>query len=128
MNIRTAILKAADSIEQNPKMFDYDSVDIPDCGSPACALGWIGFHLGMSCKKHGLGRDVCRALGIKRQASFPELTLFCGSHKWKDSAPECAKALRLYADKYHPADRFNQALISSQWSDCEFNPMVEIER
>ena len=43
MNLRNAILQAADTIEQNPSLFEFTSVQRPDpeCGTPACALGWI---------------------------------------------------------------------------------------
>ena len=41
MNIRTAMYKAADSIEQNPHLFDFGSVELPDCDTPGCALGWV---------------------------------------------------------------------------------------
>ena len=44
--IREAILKAADHIERNPREFNFSSTSIPSergCGTPGCALGWIGY-------------------------------------------------------------------------------------
>ena len=47
MNIRQALLKAADSIEQHPKLFSFHSCELPnECGTPGCALGWLAVHLG----------------------------------------------------------------------------------
>lgn len=105
MDIRTAILRAADSIEMNPKMFSFGSVWLPDesCGTPGCALGWVGHHLGMG--RNSRLEDVSRELGIPvYSCNFVELTEVFGSRKWYYSAPECAKALRLYVDKYHAAE------------------------
>jgi hypothetical protein len=110
MNVRTAMLKAADSIERNPLDFDFDSIRLPDgCGTPSCALGWTAFHLGVAlpspCKAAG------DAMGIPNSAVFYErmndLTGggdYCKRHRWKDDATVCAATLRLYADKYHPAE------------------------
>jgi hypothetical protein len=48
MNIYNAIMKAADQVETHPESFDFWVNDIPErCGSPGCALGWIGFYLGL---------------------------------------------------------------------------------
>ena len=105
MNIRQAILSAADSIEQSPPLFRFDSMRIPDgCGSPGCALGWIGFHLGMQDKLCVLS-EVCVALNIKRDVTFGPLSKAVDSKDWHFSAPECAKALRQYADIHHPEEQ-----------------------
>ena len=49
MNVREAILAAADHIETYPKKFSFASVEVPSrrsCGTPGCALGWIGHFAG----------------------------------------------------------------------------------
>ena len=113
MNIRTAILKAADSIERHPELFDFDSTAIPDCGTPGCALGWIAFHLGeyaFNTMPHKwntmkLGKALCltdEASGINWAGLNFYRRLSCIVSGWKDDASLCAKALRLYADKFHP--------------------------
>lgn len=105
MNIRTAILKAADSIEQNPHLFIFMVTGIPnDCGTPGCALGWIGYHAGIT----GLAQiQVPPFLGFyedwKKEVEV-FYTRLDATNDWRHNAPECAKALRLYADKYHPED------------------------
>ena len=107
MNIRNAILKAADSIERYPQLFDFDSIYPPnaDCGTPGCALGWIAYHLGI---KDWIGAEdgrVYEELGIAKNCCFPRLDTVCDSSNpfdWKYSPELCAKTLRLYADKYHP--------------------------
>jgi hypothetical protein len=123
MNIRQAILLAADSIEQNPKMFNYASCYRPDfdCGTPGCALGWIGLHAGIAVNADG-GRqgkfvktlDAVADLttGDNHACTFYE-RMSAISSGWKCDAADCAAALRKYADKYHPEEfkRFHQALI-----------------
>lgn len=47
MNIYDAIMKAADTIEKRPDLYQFMANDIPDCGSPGCLLGWIGHHMGL---------------------------------------------------------------------------------
>lgn len=109
MNIRTAILKAADSIEQNPHLFYFHSVDMPDagCGTPGCALGWIGHHL--SCA--GIQPDDRFDGSLSRVAHMESTSFYARMNGlevglgWKYSAPACASALRQYADKYHPENR-----------------------
>jgi len=113
--IRQAILKAADSIEQNPGLFHFGSTRIPNpgCGSPGCALGWIGHHLGMSAGKGLYDKDnfLYKSLGIKEDCCFERLTKTVGSYNWKFCPTKCAKALRLYADKYHPeTDRIPESI------------------
>jgi hypothetical protein len=110
MQIRQAVLKAADSIEQYPGLFDFSSVVKPnmDCGVPSCAIGWIAFWLGINdMLPIDLFGKVTESLGLG--SDFHAATFFYkrmdnvyGDVGWKWSAPECAKALRLYADKYHP--------------------------
>lgn len=110
MNIRNAILKAADSIETHRNLYEFCSTRIPDpdCGTPGCALGWIGFHLGIPKREtlgHGLTQNnhsVYDALGIDSQCCFDHLRQTVGHGKWKFQAIECAKALRQYADIHHP--------------------------
>ena len=107
--IRQAILKAADSIEKNPNLFSFGSVVLPSlksCGTPGCALGWIGHYLGIAEGDEFFQRIADR-LNVKwcfhsDNEFYPRMTELAGSC-WRDNASNCAKALRLYADKYHPA-------------------------
>jgi hypothetical protein len=46
MNIYTAIMKAADTIEQCPKLYTFQANRVPECGSPGCLIGHIGAQLG----------------------------------------------------------------------------------
>jgi hypothetical protein len=118
MNIRDAILKAADHIERHPSEFNFIIPSIPagpGCGSPGCALGWIGSFAGM----RGHYTDVAgKILGAENPIAFYELLTEAEGVKrvahcdpgtywthgqWWLNAPACAAALRLYADKHHPA-------------------------
>lgn len=106
MNIRQAMLKAADSIEVKPELFRFTSIHIPhDCDTPGCALGLIGYFAGASglsliCVPPllGLNGDWWNEAHVfyDRMGAFHD--------DWRHSAKNCADALRKYADKYHPAD------------------------
>lgn len=119
MNIRQAILKAADQIESNPHLFNFSKLTIPS-GTPGCALGWIGYYLGrengeaIGCFSNVVGTEL-EALGVTSQCQFYDrmsalVPLPDTLRGWRDDASLCAKGLRLYADQYHPEQR---ALIPS---------------
>jgi hypothetical protein len=104
MNIREAILKAADHIEGNPGLFDFYGRDVPERDSPACALGWIGYFAGL---KSGTcnGRVSDAVFGTLDTGTFyGRMASLCGSGWWMRNAKGCAQALRAYADTYHPAE------------------------
>ena len=91
MNIRTAILKAADSIEQNPHLFSFKSLAIPnkDCGTPGCAIGWIAYHSGLEFdavqvydgngyilgRSMSEGSKIYKWLGIRADCCFGALSM-----------------------------------------------------
>lgn len=102
MNIYTAIMKAADTIERYPDSFSFGSCTVPkghDCGTPGCALGWIAFYLG-----HERGSRIVEIdAAINRRSEFYDAMkqLSPGYASWIGNAATCAKTLRLYAAKYH---------------------------
>ena len=117
---REAILKAADHIEAHPELFKFSETEIPHvCGTPGCALGWIGY-FGLRLKDgYNSFNDAAqnflslpaekqaRAINEYRESAcayafYNRMEEF--SNYWMHSAKECAYALRLYADKYHPID------------------------
>jgi hypothetical protein len=110
MNIRSAILAAADMIEQNPDRFEFMEIGIPSpsCGTPGCALGWISYFAGCTRKPDQYFPYVnCLPLmepewtaAVQFYARMDDLTE--KSRDWRYSAPLCAHTLRLYADTYHP--------------------------
>lgn len=105
-SIYNAIMKAADTIERNPDLFNFMSTNAPkpECGTPGCALGWIGFHAGYKSAvapdtMAGVAKDL---LGLDMSYQFYDRMYdLKGSKQWKYSANNCAAALRLYADRYH---------------------------
>ena len=111
MNIREAILKAADHIGRNPNEFQFWSITTPEhpgCGTPGCALGWIGTFCGL--RHVGPIAVAQRALGLVNENGWDHAKVFYDRMRaipeargWSDSAAVCSRALRLYADKYHPA-------------------------
>lgn len=128
MEIRQAILMAADHIERYPHEFNFMASgrpDRPNCGTPGCALGWIStFAIEKTSAFMGFSA-ACPALGIPENDhqefycrlsaaetnSVRTLGAWSGSpehwaHKtqWHRRPDVCAHVLRLYANKYHPAE------------------------
>lgn len=109
MNIRQAILKAADSIERFPSLFNFVSTDTPnaECGMPGCALGWIGFHLSLGTAWF-LTKEIYQLMGLPLDDDegddefYARMRAIHGSCEWKYDSDLCADTLRQYADKYHP--------------------------
>ena len=104
-DIRTAILKAADSIEANPELFEFESLRLPDsnCGTPGCALGWISLHSHLQVRRahpDGCFADVVGSLKIGEIGFYRRMTDIGAG--WTSDSFRCAENLRLYADKYHP--------------------------
>lgn len=105
VTIYQALLKAADHIELNPQEFSFMEWRVPSmCGSPGCALGWVGFF----AKIDGDANTVAVAMGLTfscadrtDMAFYHRMDRLMGSNAWMDSAKLCAAGLRLYADKYH---------------------------
>lgn len=113
MNIREAILRAADHISGDHGSFDFRKTTIP-CGTPGCALGWIGSFAGFTghIATSGLIRWFNKQTGIYDAGEFDgggefyaRMDALCGSEQWKWGAALCASTLRLYADKYHHETR-----------------------
>ena len=113
MNIHTAIMLAADHIERHPEFFNFRQVSIPgDCRTPGCALGWIGFFYGADrLKFNDEWQNVLvvsqQLFGINHHDHcdhpfYQRLDAFEPQWRWESDA--CARALRLYAEKYHSAD------------------------
>lgn len=107
MNIRQAILSAASFIESHPKQFNFFSVSTPSrCGTPACALGWIGYFAG---HRGGLHRVVLPKLGLSEDAAgaiqfYERCNVIGGMRNWRESAEAVVATLRGYADKFHPSE------------------------
>lgn len=122
--IRRAILAAADTIETQVGAWKFLETKIPEneCGTAGCALGWIGFHLGM--KRHGeTGNyqnysNVPEALGYSNGYSGGDRQFYMDVERayrpenpepykfdWiSESAIGAAKAIRAYADKHFPCE------------------------
>jgi hypothetical protein len=100
--IRGAILKTADLFERKPHLYSYRNIEVPECGTPGCMLGYIGMYLGVK-KGSFVKRDVsCGALGME-----PEPTLYALGHEnfagYTSDAAKAVSLLRAYANKYFPA-------------------------
>ena len=104
MNLREAILKTADLIERDPGMWNYDYPFIPPCGSPGCALGFIGMFMGYQdgdCVGI-VSRDVLGVGELEFYGRMNALEQGCDWMKFPHIAVDC---LRHYADTYHPKTR-----------------------
>ena len=102
MNVREAILKAAAHIEKNPNEFDFMAVCFPEpgCGTPGCALSWIGSFLGKRAT-YGVTTLSIEVLAVSTWTFYERMKQF--ENNWRHEADSCARALRQYADAYHPA-------------------------
>jgi hypothetical protein len=105
MNTYDAIMKAAAEIERRPRRYMFVSSECyaPECGSPMCALGWIGSFLGV----RGSIQIVAKQLGLSDDKVFyrrMDALLgkeYTGRGGFRSSPSECVKGLRLYATEYH---------------------------
>jgi len=105
-SIQTALLTTADLFETNPVRYGYGCTLVPDCGTPGCAVGYVGFFMGL---KAGTGcwvdGDCASIIGVSHNVFIRRMDAFEGTlhyMDWRSNAADCAKALRLYADEYHP--------------------------
>lgn len=127
MNIREAILAAADHIERNPGAYNYQSNSKPSCNSPGCLMGWIGFFAGVEEAEYGYMGDVCSAVGfdycdiLRFTFAMPDDAYMQLGGLYTKSAPVAAKVLRLYADKYHPAPAYDGLQLVS-WENSVWRP------
>lgn len=121
MELYTAINRAADYIERHPEAFSFLSTMIPEpCGMPGCALGWIGYFSGARKDYAETARDVLKipaceecGEGSAHFEFYDRMTELAGSfNAWAHDASGCAKALRLYAEKYHKPRSLDPVLAS----------------
>lgn len=115
MNIRQAILRAADSIEAHPELFAFGSIENPnpDCGTPGCAIGWIAHHMGV--EDWPAHEDlIAYAMGLIPLRFYYRMEGILEG--WRDDATICSKALLLYADKCHPSVEIGS------WAEIPFTP------
>lgn len=105
MDIRTAILKAADHIERNPETYSFHSNDKPDCGTPGCMLGWVGVFLDVPARESAYTGSymnrTAMALGLQGMGDFLR---FCEGYSnrkklygFTHDASEAATLLRAFA-------------------------------
>ena len=104
MDIRSAILAAADWIEKNPSSYEFQRIQKPSiCGSPGCLLGYIGLYAKSNEKEsHTISKEI---LGIRSGEFYARMDNLLRNEPWRVPGWEdnAVRGLRLYADKYHPA-------------------------
>lgn len=95
-----AVHATADLFDRRPDLYDFFEVEIPECGTPGCALGHIG-------RLSGLTRDICvidislAVLGCEDHEFYCRMAdLNIWPEPWTRCAATCAQTLRLYAEKY----------------------------
>lgn len=121
--IRSAILKAADQITNDPASFLFTKTYLPNptCGSPGCALGWIGYFLKYKdTYKNSMCDGVSKILNHSHQLGFYRAMDSLSSTpddiesiNWRKNAATCAMLLREYADKYFPDCEKRKCVSSS---------------
>lgn len=113
---RQIILRAAEHIERNPTDFYFYGGYIPvpgECDTQTCALGWIGYFAGLRCGSWNIIAVAHEVLGLDAEDGdrefYDRMEEFAPSRNprkwgaWSTNAAACARALRAYADMYHPA-------------------------
>jgi hypothetical protein len=103
--IRGAILSTAKLFEEKPDLWNWSNTQVPDCGTPGCALGYIGTALEIPAGKAVVW--VEEVLGYKdifsvQSKFYADMNDASRDYGWNLSASGASKALRAYADKYFP--------------------------
>lgn len=128
-NFYKAFNNAADLIEEDPGKFMFTEGMVPQnddaCGSPSCALGWIGFFAGMRNTRQRVewSGSVAEAIGVEETTFYHQMTGLVGLN-WYDSAAVCAKGLRLYADEHFG---YQKRPVWAQMRDREAQARIDAE-
>jgi hypothetical protein len=114
MNVYEAIMKAADHIERNPHLFDFDKERVPDCGTPGCALGWTAHFMGYLYTNVGVFAEMALPVHTDQSAegAFYDRMDAVLSDRFCDWIAEpamCAKGMRLLAEKHYGHLKYNFA-------------------
>jgi len=118
--LRQAILLTADHTEQHPSLFSFMITEVPDCETPGCLVGRIGYFLGIApgtrCwvdHKHFKwswkgrlfeSRGCTSILGVDSDTFNQRMNTILDSYGWVENAKSAAATLRKYADLYHPEE------------------------
>jgi hypothetical protein len=128
MDTYQAILRAADHIQRQPQLFDFERTRIPgNCHTPGCALGWIGFFagrtqarvramLGLSFLHRGIAIVTVDAgtepvITVTAREFYERMDKLVAGD-WRRDAAQCADALRLYAATYHRPGGLDPAYVA----------------
>jgi len=113
VNIREAILRAADALEANPSLFKYHATRVPECGSPGCLVGLIACFAGYApgtrvfAVTSGDEPEAVKKWALPGHGALWERIHSLVNFRGALSATPphlLVEAMRLYADKYHPAE------------------------
>lgn len=95
-------------IEERPEMYDFKAIHIPLEGETGCMLGLLAGMAGLpSWDEAGNSANVLgvgnKLLGVHNLVFYERVSDLCGGRELATvSAADTAKALRQYADTYHP--------------------------
>ena len=113
MNIRIAILKAADSIERNPESYAFFQGDKLIGDSPrGCMLVWIGHFAGVEQVSRYYSDDVAQYLGLRYLNDFTSKCCKLITTEVYDNPVGATAVLRKYADKYHPVQGIPESILT----------------
>ena len=105
MNAYEATLATAKLFEQRPELFSFSQTFIPDCGTPGCAIGYIGYFMGHTGIISGE-----RTIGVDSGEFYDRMRPLAPN--WIFSGVLCAEGLRLYAEKYLREDHIPSGVRS----------------
>lgn len=109
MNIRQAMLLAADRIERSPSCYNFYNARSPGHRDDGCIIGWTAYYMGeqpnQECGVDGDGslRNLCGKLfGVTPRVFFDRIIAL--NKRTFVETEFVAKAMRAYADKFLPAE------------------------
>ena len=92
---RQAFYKAAETIERNPELYDFNYMEVGGEGCPACMWGHVGRELGFGARDSvGL---VAAGVGVAEAELY-----WISDEDCEDPQIVASKYLRPFADKYFP--------------------------
>jgi len=118
MHLNEVLKRAADIIEKYPERFEFVSTLIPegehDCGTPGCALGWIGaVH-----PKRPATNDCENTVPQLLEPGLSAINFYGRMDRlafgWRSNPRICAAGLRKYADAFHPVEEEKTPLRVNQ--------------
>lgn len=109
--MREAILKAADHIQSNPSVLNFEMCRPSD--PQGCPLVWIS-RFGGFYEKAGetAKRMIGEGPGDSTLRFFERMNEIAGDMNWISNPDVCARSLRVYADRFYPVKQITYRMAA----------------